>query len=190
MDQHRSPLFLAPLLFVILFLRSASAEENLLFSEQFADCQIDISAFHDIQSNTAALRFDAFTRDEAGIRHRCSPRETTVSDSLKSAFAVYKQQPSPPRLTSVFIGRLDEYDWIGDYLALLPVAGTTPDDPDNKVLEDLEIDLMVSGTLDPFRLPADDADYPLVRLSCEKLIRNRQGRPLDALCWLAFGPKE
>ncbi|WP_157230879.1 hypothetical protein [Kiloniella laminariae] len=191
MNQYRSFLLLAcSLLLGSLTPRSAPAAETLLLFEQFADCQIRVSAFQDTKTDTATLRFDAFTLDEAGIQQHCSPGETTVADSLEKAFATHKQQASPPRLTSLFIGRLDKYNWIRDYLATAAFATHSPDTPDNKIVEDFVTGLMASTLLDPFRSPADQAGYPLPRLSCEKLITDSAGRPLDALCWLVFAGGE
>ncbi|MFD2205992.1 hypothetical protein [Kiloniella antarctica] len=188
--------------FLLLFFLSAlflpaivqADEEVILLSKQQENCQIQVSAFLVSGTGDATLWFDAFNIDQLGYHVPCSPTKDSVSRSMKTIFSDHKQEANPLRFTSLFVGRLIEYSWIRDYLAnfgrpleVSPLdTQTAISRPDYEVLKEFEATLLNSTILDPFSLPATQAGYSVKQLSCEKLIRSKNGVPIDALCWLVF----
>ncbi|MFZ7112744.1 MAG: hypothetical protein ACOWYE_13765 [Desulfatiglandales bacterium] len=102
-------IFVAMFLFLALSPVAAAHEERLILSMEAGRCSLLVQAHE--QSHTLRLRVRAEAPD-------CAISKEAMLQSLAAAFA----KTDPPKLegpyTSLFIGRLIDYPWLSQYLAL------------------------------------------------------------------------
>lgn len=195
--------FLCSWLAVLVVTASAvHADEKTLYKGLAGLCIVTVSA--DDQWHTLMVRRSS----ESGSAEPCRVGKAETLDILTGAFAKLAERGTDLQYGSVFLGRIEYYDWLSRHL--VDRSGDHPDwsgetgrPVEGKEINDLANRILSEPAILDFLNPAaKTAGYTFTGFSCEKVLVSGpttkdfepdwtpEGRhaPYDAMCWLSLEP--
>lgn len=149
--------------------------ENELLLEQYDTCTVRITHDATPDSKTATLVYRTYKVID-DIHQPCDINQEVVYKSLKESFNHYLNNAELKPVTSIMLGRLTRYPWARSFFDKNPVAKTNHQEFNNIILS--------SSIIEPFKNAANDSNYSITGVSCEKILYNENNFAIDGLCWL------
>jgi len=175
----------AKILVLLLFSTPVMAGvTNLLYEEKQDACIVRIS--HDaVVGENGIIIVRASTKQYA----YCKISQQTLSHAFYHGLVKLKENTTLAPVTRVSLGRLQSYPWMKEYLLASsknnaqwdinkgkPVKGSR-----NKYVNRL---LNSKKVLAAISNPLAEAGYQVKKVSCEKILINKEKLPYDAICWV------
>jgi len=185
--MKRYPIFL--LLAFFFSVPATAGVNNLLYEHRFDECNLTIS--HDVaDSFDGVIVIRSLTKDYG----YCAVSKQQVALSLAYAMKALVGNSNLKEVSSVFIGRLRSYKWMGDFLIRQSKISADWDSDLGKPLAGsnstyVNAMLNVAEMLFPFSVPLQKHGYELTGVECEKIMVNNDKLPYEALCWLKIRHK-
>ena len=148
-----------------------------LYRQSHNGCTIEIQHSATTDFDFATLLFRAHKKVE-GIYQRCAISELDAKQSLEKAFALYLQKDLKP-VTSIFIGRLENYAWAVEYLEKNPITYAGKVD-----YRDFNQRIAQSSIFQVFDAALKIHGFRVKGASCEKILMDKQDHSTDATCWI------
>lgn len=187
MRKYQFISILSILLFSTLPDWSIAGVSSLLHEAQFDDCTITIS--HDaVPGSSGTIDIRAFKNKNS----RCAVEKSQVSEALNDALKKYKTRGDLSEIEGIFLGRLSvTYTWMSKYLTLISSnddkwdakSGKPNNTSINKYVNSV---LHSSEVLKPFSQALHHFGYKIIRVSCEKILINKDKLPYDGMCWISI----
>jgi hypothetical protein len=189
-------------IWAVVLMWSAAAQayqERLILSLMEGECTLRVEA--DDQSRTLRLRILPATPE-------CRFSKTSMQTIIKAAFAIVDPQQPGGTYTSLFLGRLVDYPWLSEQLALAAGKDSRWDRRKgrpvtmslNTYVRDMLSRPEVTGQ---FEEALGESGYRVTAVTVEKVLVGRRSdvplhagttfsgkAPFDAMVWLILGRKE
>lgn len=176
-----------PVLTLSVFLFSTSLMAGIsttLFEKDYEGCGVKV-----VHDAVAGEKGTILLRGRTEKHSYCPISRSQVEEVLGAGLKKLHIQPELSRVESIFIGRLESYPWIREFLVrqsknskkwnmkkVRPVSGSN-----NSFVNSL---LDSKTLLKPFSVVLEKSGYRVAGVSCEKILINKDKLPYDAMCWI------
>ncbi|ARU55378.1 hypothetical protein OLMES_1299 [Oleiphilus messinensis] len=168
--------------FLLLILLSTNAQagiETLISKAQVAGCTITLTHDATPDAEWGTLIYRVY-RVEAGVHVPCSLSVEDIRLSLAQALERYAGVSGLKPVESLFIGRLERYSWVAEAFASMPEEDLRA----ASTFAGFNAWIGTTAVVRPFIEVLTAQAFAVKGVSCEKVLRLPDGRPVDALCWI------